>query len=83
MITSASLQMTTSSLRRAVIGCSLLAALPLAMAQSKPPLKILNCAAGGQRLYPYLAGVKLSIRRRLWPQQQRQKRQRDDGQGQV
>lgn len=41
MTASSTLKMTTSALRRAVIGFSLLAALPLAMAQSKPNLKIL------------------------------------------
>jgi tripartite-type tricarboxylate transporter receptor subunit TctC len=41
MTTSSNLTMTISALRRAVIGFSLLAALPLAMAQSKPNLKIL------------------------------------------
>jgi tripartite-type tricarboxylate transporter receptor subunit TctC len=39
---------TISTIRRTVIGFSLLAALPLAMAQSKPPLKILvGFSAGG------------------------------------
>lgn len=41
MTTSSILKMTTSALRRTVIGFSLLAALPLAMAQDKPNLKIL------------------------------------------
>lgn len=41
MTTSSILNMTASSLRRTVIGFSLLAALPLAMAQDKPNLKIL------------------------------------------
>lgn len=41
MTTSSILNMTTSTLRRTIIGFSLLAALPLAMAQDKPNLKIL------------------------------------------